>query len=280
MNATGTLQERARYLEGKASEIRVEILKMIHNAQSGHPGGSLSSADLMAALYFDILNINPDKPEWEDRDRFVLSKGHACPVLYATLALKGYFPVDELSTLRKFETRLQGHPVQGKCPGVDATSGSLGVGFGQAVGMALDARLRKADWNVYTILGDGETNEGLVWEAANTAHKFRLDNLVAIVDRNNLQNDGTADAIMPMEPLDDKFRTFNWHVMRIDGHDMDQVLNALVKARDHVGKPVAIIADTIKGKGVSFMENVREWHGKPPNDEQLEQALKDVGGAK
>ena len=193
MNASGTLVKRARYLEEKAADIRTEILKMIHNAQSGHPGGSLSATDIMAALYFDILNINPDKPEWEDRDRFVLSKGHACPVLYATLALRGYYPVEELSTLRQFETRLQGHPVQGKCPGVDATSGSLGIGFGQAVGMALDSRLSGKNFNVYTILGDGETNEGIVWEAANTAHKFRLDNLVAVVDRNNLQNDGSAE---------------------------------------------------------------------------------------
>jgi len=279
MNVTGTLSTRARFLETKAREIRAEILKMIHQAQSGHPGGSLSATDIMAALYFDILNIRPDEPEWPDRDRFVLSKGHACPVWYATLALRGYFPVEELSTLRQFETRLQGHPVQGKCPGVDATTGSLGIGFGQAVGMALDARLRGADWRVYALLGDGEVNEGIVWEAAGTAHKYRLDNLVAIVDRNNLQNDGTADAIMPMEPLDEKFRAFNWHVMRIDGHDMDQVLNALIKARDHIGKPTVIIADTVKGKGVSFMENVRGWHGTPPNDEQLEQALNDVGGA-
>jgi transketolase len=278
MNATGTLHQRARYLEGKAGEIRAEILKMIHSAQSGHPGGSLSAADIMAALYFDILNIRPDEPEWTERDRFVLSKGHACPVWYATLALRGYFPVDELKTLRQFETRLQGHPVQGKCPGVDATTGSLGIGFAQAVGMALDSRLRSADWKVYTVLGDGETNEGIVWEAAGTANKYRLDNLVAVIDRNNLQNDGTADAIMPMEPLEDKFRAFNWHAMRIDGHDMDQILNALIKARDHVGKPVVIIADTVKGKGVSYMENVRGWHGKPPNDEQLVQALKDVGG--
>ncbi len=278
MKASGTLNRRARYLEDKAREIRAEILKMIHSAQSGHPGGSLSATDILAALYFDILNIRPEEPDWPDRDRFVLSKGHACPVWYATLALRGYFPVEELSTLRQFETRLQGHPVQGKCPGVDATTGSLGIGFGQAVGMALDARLRRADWNVYAVLGDGETNEGIVWEAAGTANKYHLDNLVAIVDRNNLQNDGTADKIMPMEPLEDKFRAFNWHTMRIDGHDMDQVLNALVKARDHVGKPVAIIADTVKGKGVSYMENVRGWHGTPPNDDQLDQALKDVGG--
>ena len=280
MNATGTLVDRARFLETKAAEVRAEIVKMIHHAQSGHPGGSLSATDIVTALYFDILNIRPDEPDWPGRDRFVLSKGHACPVWYAALALRGYFPVDELKTLRQFETRLQGHPVQGKCPGIDATTGSLGIGFAQAVGMALDARLSRADWKVYAILGDGETNEGVVWEAAGTAQKFRLDNLVAIVDRNNLQNDGYADSIMPMEPLEDKFRAFNWHTMRIDGHDMNQVLNALMKARDYKGKPVAIIADTVKGKGVSFMENIRGWHGQSPNDEQLEIALKDLAGGR
>ena len=268
-------------LQEKAKEIRAEILKVIHTAQSGHPGGSLSAADIMTALYFDVLNLRPSEPRWPERDRFVLSKGHACPVLYACLALRGYFPMEELATLRKFETMLQGHPVQDKAPGIEITSGSLGVGFSSAVGMALEGKMIGGSYSVYTLLGDGETNEGIVWEAAATAHKFRLDNVIAVVDRNGLQNDGYADRIMPMEPLDEKFASFNWNVIRINGHDMVQVLATLRRAREYGGKPTVIIADTIKGKGVGFMEHVRSWHGAPPNDAELERALADVaaGGA-
>ncbi len=279
MEQQRTIQKRVRYLEEKAKEVRVEIVKMIHEAQSGHPGGSLSAADIMTALYFDILRIDPNKPEWPDRDRFVLSKGHACPVWYACLALKGFFPIETLKTLRKFESKLQGHPIAGKAEGIDASVGSLGIGFSQAVGMAIEAKMTRSKYMVYTVLGDGETNEGIVWEAAASAHKYHLDNLVAVLDRNNLQNDGIAEQIMPMEPLDEKFKAFNWHVIQINGHNMADVVDALMKARDYSGKPVIIIANTVKGKGVSYMENVRGWHGKPPNDEQLAIALEDLKGS-
>ena len=218
------LEERAALLEAKAREVRRSIVEMVHAAQSGHCGGSLSAADFVTALYFDLMNVDPENPRMPDRDRFVLSKGHACPVWYAALALRGYFPVEELSTLRRNDSRLQGHPVATYLPGIDATTGSLGLGFGQAVGMALEARLAGRTHMVYAVLGDGELNEGVVWEAAAQAAKFRLDNLVAIVDRNNLQNDGYADDIMPMEPIDRKFEAFNWRVLKMDGHDMRQIL--------------------------------------------------------
>ncbi|MBU0954256.1 MAG: transketolase [Spirochaetes bacterium] len=273
-----TTQERYSRLEKHARDIRKAIVDMVHTAQSGHCGGSLSATDIVAALYFDIMHIDPAQAAMADRDRFVLSKGHACPVWYAALALRGYFPVAELSTLRKNASRLQGHPVATYLPGIDATAGSLGMGFGQAVGMALNAKLRKESWKVYTLLGDGELNEGLVWEAAASSAKFGLDNLIAIVDRNNLQNDGTADAIMPMEPIDKKFEAFNWRVIKINGHDMSQVVAALEETSNSRGKPLCIIASTVKGKGVSFMENKREWHGKPPSDDEHAQAIREICG--
>ncbi|HAE21585.1 MAG TPA: transketolase [Spirochaetaceae bacterium] len=270
--------ERLRALKGHAQDLRRAIVSMVHTAQSGHCGGSLSAADIVSALYFDIMNIDPSQPRMPGRDRFVLSKGHACPVLYGALALRGYFPVDELSTLRKNDSRLQGHPVSTYLPGVDATAGSLGLGFAQAVGMALEGRMLKAPYFVYALLGDGELNEGVVWEAASTASKFGLERLIAIVDRNNLQNDGKADDIMPMEPIDKKFEAFNWRVLAVDGHDMAAVLAALEEARKPAGKPTCIIARTIKGKGVSFMEDKREWHGKPPSDDEYGIACKDIEG--
>ncbi|GAB1483323.1 transketolase [Treponema sp.] len=274
-----SLAERVLRLEGIAKDMRYRIVDMVHDAQSGHCGGSLSASDIVAALYFDIMKVDPARPRWADRDRFVLSKGHACPVWYSALALRGYFPVEELRTLRRNDSRLQGHPVATYLPGIDATAGSLGIGFGQAIGMALEGKLLKKDYKVWAILGDGEINEGIVWEAANSAAKFKLDNLVAIVDRNNLQNDGTADDIMPMEPIDAKFRAFNWEVMTMDAHDMADVLLTLEKANAmRTGKPVCIIAKSIKGKGVSFMENKREWHGKPPSDEQYRQACEEIAG--
>ncbi|TFG83897.1 MAG: transketolase [Spirochaetales bacterium] len=270
--------ERIRSLEGHARDIRRAIVSMVHTAQSGHCGGSLSAADVVSALYFDLMNIDPSKPRMPGRDRFVLSKGHACPVLYAALALRGYFPVEELSTLRKNSSRLQGHPVSTYLPGVDATAGSLGLGFAQAVGMALEGRMLKADYHVYALLGDGELNEGVVWEAASTAAKFGLEKLVAIVDRNNLQNDGKADDIMPMEPIDKKFEAFNWRVLTMDGHDMAEVLATLEASNEPTGRPTCIIARTVKGKGVSFMENKREWHGKAPSDDEYSMACKDLEG--
>ena len=269
---------RIQRLREIAQQVRFHVVDMVHHVQSGHIGGSLSAAEILTALYFDILNIDPDNPKWPDRDRLLMSKGHACPVLYASLALRGFFPVQELHTLRQFETRLQGHPVI-KTPGVDMTTGSLGIGFGISVGMAMEAKLSGKSYNVYAVLGDGELNEGVVWEAASAAQKYRLDNLVAIIDRNNLQNDGVSDTIMPMEPIDRKFEAFNWEVRRINGHDMQQVLQTLEEARDFRGKPFCIVADTVKGKGVSFMENQRSWHGSPPNDLQYRQAVSEIQGA-
>lgn len=271
-----TFEERVSYLKEKAKEIRSNLLIMIHKAQSGHPGGSLSSTDFMAALYFDQLRIDPANPRWADRDRFVLSKGHACPVWYTCLAMKGFVPMESIYTLRQLGSVFQGHPVASKCPGIDATSGSLGIGMAQAVGMALEGKMTKKDYMVYAICGDGELQEGVIWEASNTASKYKLDNLVLIIDNNGLQNDGYTKDVMPMERLDDKFKAFGWEVIRINGHKMEEVLAALEQGKANKGKPFCIIADTVKGKGVSFMEDVRAWHGKVPNDEQLEIALNEI----
>lgn len=273
-----TLAARATAVQAHAKEIRRAIVSMVHHAQSGHCGGSLSAADIVAALYFDIMRVDPRRPGMPDRDRFVLSKGHAGPVLYAALALRGYFPPEELMTLRQNDSRLQGHPVSSYLPGVDATTGSLGMGFAQAVGMALEARLCGSGHRVFTLLGDGELNEGVVWETCGTAAKYKLDRLIAVVDRNNLQNDGKADDVMPMEPIDRKFEAFNWRVIKIDGHDTAAVLTALEEASIPAGRPTCIIARTIKGKGVSFMEDRREWHGKPPSDDELARACKEIEG--
>jgi transketolase len=263
-------------LRAKAREVREQIIEMIYRAQSGHPGGSLSAADIMTALYFDLLRHDPANPGWPERDRLILSKGHACPVWYACLALRGFFPPEELATLRRYKSILQGHPTAAKTPGLDATTGSLGMGMSMAVGAALEGRLTGSGYTVYVILGDGELNEGVVWEAAAAAHKYTLDNLVAVVDYNGLQLDGFTAEVMPMEPVEEKFAAFNWRVMRMDGHDMAQVIETLEQARDYRGKPVCIIADTVKGKGVSYMENECGWHGKAPNREQYRQALEEI----
>jgi transketolase len=268
----GSFESRVFFLKEKAKEVRFHILDMIHAAQSGHPGGSLSSTDILTALYFDILSINPANPGCPDRDRFVLSKGHACPVWYACLALRGFFPVEALRTLRHLDSFLQGHPVAGKCPGIDATTGSLGIGFGQAVGMALEARMTGKAYRVYVVLGDGELNEGIIWEACNTAHKYQLANLTVVVDNNSLQNDGFGRDIMPMEPIVPRFEALGWQTRRINGNCMEDVLRALDETKTNTAGPLAVIADTVKGKGVSFMENIREWHGKAPNDEEYTQA--------
>lgn len=271
-----TMEQRVAALKERAREVRFHVVDMIHAAQSGHPGGSLSAADIMTALYFDVLRIDPREPRDPQRDRFVLSKGHACPVWYACLALRGFFPVEELRTLRRFESRLQGHPVQGKLPGIDVSTGSLGVGFAEALGMALEARMMRRGHTVYVVMGDGEQQEGIVWETAAAASRFALDNLVAIIDANGLQNDGFVDQIVPVEPLDAKYRSFGWEVERIDGNCMEQVLPALERARDHRGGPYCIVARTTKGRGVSFMENVQRWHGKPPNDEEYARAVEEI----
>lgn len=265
-------------LASRARSIRRSCLESIAALGVGHVGGSMSVVETLAILYFRHLRLDPENPRNPDRDRFVLSKGHACPVWYAALALRGYFPVEELSTLRRNDSRLQGHPVATYLPGIDATSGSLGLGFGQALGMALDSRLSGRTNTVWAVLGDGELDEGVVWETAAQAAKYRLDNLVAIVDRNNLQNDGRAEDILPMEPIDRKFEAFNWRVLVIDGHDMRQILSTLEKARERGGRPTCVIARTVKGKGVSFMEDKREWHGKPPSDEERRRACEEIEG--
>ena len=263
-------------LKQMAVTIRCDIIEMIATAKAGHPGGSLSAADVVTALYFRVMNVDPENPNWPERDRFILSKGHACPVWYAALAERGYFDKAHLGTLRKLDSILQGHPDMKKTPGIDMTAGSLGHGLSAGLGMALSGRLRKQGYHVWVIVGDGESQEGSIWEAAMAAAKWDLDNLTAILDRNHLQNDGCVDTEMPIDPVPDKWQAFGWHVMEIDGHDMEQVVEALEKAKTIKGKPTMIIAHTIKGKGVSFMENVAGWHGKAPCAEEAAQALEDI----
>ena len=251
---------------------------MLAAAGSGHPGGSLSAVEILCALYFRILRHNPQDPAWPDRDRFILSKGHGVPALYAVLAECGYLPAEELTTLRKVGSRLQGHPLAGSPPGVEMSAGSLGQGLSYSIGQALAARLDGRDYRVYCLLGDGELDEGQVWEAAMAASHYSLDNLTAIVDRNRIQNDDFCENMMRTDPLPDKWRAFGWHVQEVDGHDLSQVIEALEKARDARGQPAVVIAHTVKGKGVSFMENNPEWHGKAPTPEQAERALAELAG--
>ncbi len=265
-------------LEQMAKQIRCDIIDMIYTAKAGHPGGSLSATDILTALYFRMMRIDPRNPQWEDRDRFILSKGHACPVWYATLANRGYFDRAHLKTLRQLNSILQGHADMKKTPGVDMTVGSLGQGFSAGVGMALAARYLKKDFHVWVMIGDGEMQEGSIWEAAMAGAKWKLDNLTAILDKNRLQNDTFIDKVMPVEPIADKWRAFGWHVIEIDGHHMTQIVEVLELALTIKGIPTVIIANTIKGKGVSFMENQPEWHGKAPNAEQYRQAMQELGG--
>ncbi len=263
-------------LEIKAKEVRRHIITMLKESGSGHPGGSLSCADILTALYFAEMKVDPANPNWEDRDYFVLSKGHAAPALYAVLAMKGYFPVEELATLRKLNSRLQGHPDRKKTPGVDCSTGSLGQGISAACGIAKGLKISGKPNRVYAIVGDGETQEGEVWEAAMFAAHYGLDNLIAFLDRNRLQIDGCTSDVLSPEPLDEKFRAFGWHVILIDGHDMAAILDALTEAKTVTGKPVMIIANTKKGKGVSFMEDIAGWHGVAPNCEQAAAALAEL----
>lgn len=263
-------------LQQKANQIRKHIVTSLHAAKCGHPGGSLSAADIVTYLYFEELNVDPKNPKMEDRDRFVLSKGHVAPVLYSTLALKGYFPEEELLKLRKTGAMLQGHPDMKGIPGVDMSSGSLGQGISVATGMALSAKLNNKDYRVYTLLGDGEIQEGQVWEAAMFAGHRKLDNLVVIVDNNNLQIDGCISDVCSPYPIVDKFKAFNFHVIEIDGHDFDAIDAAFKEAKATKGMPTAIVAKTTKGKGVSFMENQASWHGAAPNDEQYATAMADL----
>ncbi|MCD8198308.1 MAG: transketolase [Lachnospiraceae bacterium] len=259
--------------------VRHDILTMIHEAKSGHPGGSLSATELMTVLYFgDILKVDPENPDWEGRDRFILSKGHVAPVLYSVLARKGFFPVKELHTLRRLGSCLQGHPHKGHTPGLDCSSGSLGQGLSIANGLALAFKLQKKENRVYCLMGDGELQEGQIWEAAMTAAQHRLDNLCAIVDYNHVQLDGTTESIKDLGDLGRKWQEFGWNVIDLNGHDVEEVLSAYHRAAEYKGAPTVLIAHTIKGKGVSFMENNCDWHGNAPDKEQLAQALKEIGG--
>ncbi len=263
-------------LEKKANEVRQSIVTALHSAKSGHPGGSLSAADIMTYLYFEEMNVDPKNPKMADRDRFVLSKGHVAPALYSVLAHKGYFPVEDLETLRHTGSYLQGHPDMKHIPGVDMSAGSLGQGLSCAVGMAQAGKMDDKDYQVYAMCGDGEIQEGQIWEAAMWAGAHHLDNLTVIVDNNNLQIDGTVEEVCSPYPIDKKFEAFNFHVININGNDMEEIRNAFVEAKKVKGMPVAIIAKTTKGKGVSFMENQVGWHGKAPNDEQYEQAMEEL----
>ena len=263
-------------LEKKANEVRQSIVTALHSAKSGHPGGSLSAADIMTYLYFEEMNVDPKNPKMADRDRFVLSKGHVAPALYSVLAHKGYFPVEDLVTLRHTGSYLQGHPDMKHIPGVDMSAGSLGQGLSCAVGMAQAGKMDDKDYRVYAMCGDGEIQEGQIWEAAMWAGAHHLDNLTVIVDNNNLQIDGTVEEECSPYPIDKKFEAFNFHVININGNDMEEIRNAFAEAKKVKGMPVAIIAKTTKGKGVSFMENQVGWHGKAPNDEQYEQAMEEL----
>lgn len=267
-----------KYLEEAAARVRVDVIKAVYHAGSGHPGGSLSAADIVTALYFSEMNIDPADPGKPDRDRFILSKGHAAPVQYAALAERGYFPVEDMMSLRKLGSPFQGHANMHKVPGIEMSTGSLGQGFSVSVGMALAAKMDGSSRRTYVLLGDGELQEGIVWEAAMSAAHYGLANLCAVVDWNGLQIDGPNDEVMRITPIRPKFEGFGWNVIECDGHDFGQLREAFTKADAETEKPSVIIAKTVKGKGVSFMENQAGWHGKAPNDEQLAQALIDLGG--
>ena len=268
-----------KQLQIKACKVRMGIIEGVYNAKSGHPGGSLSVADILTYLYFEHMNIDPKNPKWEDRDRFVLSKGHTAPALYAVLAHRGFFPVDELKTLRKPGSMLQGHPSMKLTPGIDMSTGSLGQGISTAVGMALGAKLQEKANRVFTVLGDGEIQEGQVWEAAMFAAAKGLDNLVAVVDNNNLQIDGSVSEVNSPYPIPEKFRAFGWNVIEIHAHSFDEIDAAFKAAAEFKGKPTAIIAKSVKGKGVSFMEDQCSWHGAAPNEEQYNQAMAELQAA-
>jgi transketolase len=260
-------------LKVKAREIRKEVIKMVHSANSGHPGGPLGLADIFSALYFHVLNHEPSNPTKEDRDRLILSNGHVCAVRYAAMALSGYFEISELSTFRKLNSRLQGHPSTQYLPSVESSSGSLGQGLSVSVGLALGARIQNKKYKIYTCISDGECGEGMTWEAAQSAVHYKLDNMIVFMDRNFIQIDGNTEEVMRLEPLGEKFKVFGWNVMEADGHNMQDILDAFSKAKTHSGSPTLIVFRTTLGKGVSFMENKPEWHGSPPNKEQAEKAI-------
>ena len=272
-------KQKIEYLSEIAKKIRKSIIQEVYYGKSGHIGGSLSIADIITVLYFDEMKIDPQNPNMENRDRFVLSKGHCSPALYAALAYRGFFNIEELKTFRNINSNLQGHPDKKNVPGVDMSTGSLGQGLSIANGMALAGKIDKKDYRVYCILGDGEIEEGQIWEAAMTANKYKLDNLCVIVDNNNLQIDGTIEEVMSSYPIDQKFRSFGFEIIKIDGHDINEILNAFEVAKNIKNRPTCIIAKTIKGKGVSFMENKAEWHGKAPSEEEYNLAMEELNKA-
>ncbi|OHB25931.1 MAG: transketolase [Desulfuromonadaceae bacterium GWC2_58_13] len=270
-------EETVRALEQTARQLRVEILKMLNTAKSGHTGGSLSAIDVLTVLYFHQMRHDPSNPKWEDRDRFVLSKGHAAPALYACLAEAGYFSRDDLKTLRRFGSHLQGHPDMNKTPGVEVCTGSLGQGLSQAVGLAIASKLAGRSARIYSLLGDGEVQEGQIWEAAMAAAHYKLDNLCVVLDHNGLQIDGEVEKVMNVAPLGPKFLAFNWHVFEVDGHDIQAICQSLENAGEIKGQPTLIIARTVKGKGVPFFEHKASYHGVPPSDDELSRALEHLG---
>ncbi len=269
-------EQKLLFLETVANQVREDIVKMLVEAGSGHSAGSLGMTDILTAFYFHILNHDPKNPNWPERDRLVLSNGHICPALYAVLAHAGYFPIEELKTLRKLNSRLQGHPHRGSLPGIETTSGPLGLGLSQAIGMALSLKMDKSKSQVYCLMSDAEHQEGNTWEAIMAAGKYKLNNLTVIVDRNNIQIDGFTEDVMPLESLHDKYAAFNWHVLEVDGHNIQHFISMVNEAKAVYEKPTVIIAHTIPGKGVSFMERDFLWHGVPPNKEQAKKALKEL----
>lgn len=272
-------EERVR-LEQLCNQFRIDVLDVLHQRQTGHPGGSLSVTEILATLYFEEMNVDPADPQKADRDRFILCKGHAVPMLYRVLAEKGFFPVEEMKTLRCMDSRLQGHPCPLETPGVDAATGPLGIGLSAALGMSMALKLNGSGARVYAVLGDGEINEGTVWEALTAAVKYKADNLCAVLDWNGVQLDGTSDEIMPMGDIPAKFAAFGWHCIECDGHDVDQLYAAFEEAKTVKGVPTIVLAHTVKGKGVSFMEGKAAWHGKAISDENYAQAMTELGGAK
>jgi transketolase len=270
--------EKKDYLEKLCNKFRVELIEVLHEIQTGHPGGSLSATEIITTLYFDKMNINPNDMKWESRDRFVLSKGHAAPMLYMALAEKGYFPKEDMKTLRQLGSHLQGHPCAIKTPGVELSTGPLGLGLSAGLGMALSAKIDNLGYYTYVLMGDGEIQEGIIWEAAMSAAKFKADNLIGILDCNGVQLDGTVEEIMPEGDIEAKWKSFGWNVISINGHDVEQVAEAIDEAHTVKGVPTIIIAKTVKGKGVSFMEGKNTWHGSPINDEQYKQAINELEG--
>lgn len=276
MTLTALTNEKLKELELTANTARELVIKTLLEAGSGHSAGPLGMADIFVSFYFHILNHDPKNPDWEDRDRLVLSNGHICPIRYVTMAMSGYFPIEELSTLRKIDSRLQGHPHRDSLPGLETTSGPLGEGISQGIGIALAGKMDKKNFKVYVLTSDGEHQEGNTWEALQFAAKMKLDNLIVVIDRNNIQIDGFTENVMPLEPLADKYKSFNWEVLEVDGNNIRAFIETIAKAKEVVQKPVCIIANTIPGKGVSFMEKDFTWHGKPPNSQEASKALKEL----